>query len=59
MFLNIIQIVSCSFNDPKWRRMVLLCNKKTISIIRRNNVKNHCDFYCLNCLHPFATEKNA
>ena len=37
--------------------MALSCNHKTISIIKRNNFQNHGDFYCLNCLHSFATEK--
>ena len=31
-------------------------SKKSISIIEKNNVYNHGDFYCLNCLHSFATE---
>ena len=34
--------------------MTLSCSKKAISIIKR---KHHGDFYCLNCLHSFATEK--
>ena len=36
--------------------MALACSKRTISIVNRNNVF-HSDFYCLNCLHSFATEK--
>ena len=35
--------------------MALSFSKKTISTIKRN--KHHDDFYCLNCLHSFATEK--
>ena len=27
-----------SFNDSEWKRMTLFCCKKTISIIKRNNV---------------------
>ena len=34
--------------------MALPCSKKTISIIKTN--KHYGDFYCLNCLHSFATE---
>ena len=30
--------------------------KKISCIIKRNNVKFDDDFYCLNCLHSFATE---
>ena len=37
--------------------MALSCSKKTICIIKRNNSKHHSNFYCLNCLHSFATEK--
>ena len=33
--------------------MALSCSKKTISIIKKNNTN---DFYCLNCLHSFATK---
>ena len=36
--------------------MALSCSKKTVSIIKRNDVKTRRDFYCLNCLHSFATE---
>ena len=38
--------------------MELSCSKKTISIIKRGiTSKHHGDFYCLNCLLSFATEK--
>ena len=33
--------------------MTLSCSKKTITIIKRNNVKHYGDSYCLNCLHSF------
>ena len=58
MFQNIVEIVkNNSFNSFKQRRMILSCNKKTISISKRNNEKHYGDFFCLNCLHSFATEK--
>ena len=58
MFQNIVEIVkNSSFNSFKQRRMILSCNKKTISISKRNNEKHYGDFFCLNCLHSFATEK--
>ena len=37
----------CSFNN---------CSKQIISIIKRKNIKNNDDFYCLNCLHSFSTK---
>ena len=37
--------------------MALSCSQKTISIIRGITSKHHGDFYCLNCLHSFPTEK--
>ena len=36
--------------------MTLSCTKKTLCIIKKNNIKHHGDFYCLNCLHSFRTE---
>ena len=41
IFQNIIQIVKTKlfFNDSKQRRMALSCSKKTISIIKRSNIK--------------------
>ena len=40
MFQNIVEIVkNNSFNSFKQRRMILSCNKKTISISKRNNEK--------------------
>ena len=36
--------------------MVLSCNKKTISLIKRITSKNNGYFYCLNCLHSFRTK---
>ena len=38
--------------------MALSCGKKTVGIIKWSNFKHYGDFYCLNCLHSFATEKN-
>ena len=31
--------------------------KKLSELLRRITCKHHSDFYCLNCLHSFATEK--
>ena len=58
MFQNIIQIVKSKlfFNDSKWRRMALSCSKKISALLREITSKHHGDFYCLNCLHCFATE---
>ena len=36
--------------------MALSCKEKVISIIKRNNIKNNGDFYCLSCLHSFRTK---
>ena len=36
--------------------MALCCTKKIIGIIKRNNIKNNGDFYCLNCLYSFRTK---
>ena len=36
--------------------MRLSCSKQTIYNIKRNNMKHHGDFCCLNCLHSFRTE---
>ena len=36
--------------------MVLSCNKKLSTLLRRITSKYHGDFYCLNCLHSFRTE---
>ena len=46
------------FNGSKRRRMVLSCSKKKLSaLIRGVTSKHHGDFYCLNCLYSFLTEK--
>ena len=37
--------------------MALSCSQETISIIKEISSKHHIDFYCLNFLHSFATEK--
>ena len=47
-----------SFNDLKWRKMALSCSKKLSALLRGITFKHHDDFYYLNCLHSFATEKN-
>ena len=44
---------SYSFNDSKWRRMVLSCSKKLTALLREITLKNNGDFYCLNRLHSF------
>ena len=43
-------------DDYKQTRMPLCCSKKTISIIRENNIKGIDYFCCLNCFHSFRTE---
>ena len=37
--------------------MALSCSKKLSALFRGMNFKYHSDFYCLNCIHSFATEK--
>ena len=59
MFHNMTQIIKnkLTFNDSK-RRKIDLCGGKNITcIIKKNNVKHHDGFYCLNCLHSLRTEK--
>ena len=34
-----------------------LAVRKLSTLLRRITSKHHDDFYCLNCLHSFATEK--
>ena len=46
MFQSITQTV---------KNKLFFCSKKAIDIIKRKS-KHHSDFYCLNCLHSFATE---
>ena len=36
--------------------MALSCSKKLSALLREIMSKHHGDFYCLNCLHSFATE---
>ena len=36
--------------------MTLSCSKKLSALLRGIMAKHHSDFYCLNCLHSFATE---
>ena len=70
MFQNITQIVKSKlfFNDCKWskreaksqgRRRLwhYFAVKKLSALLRRITSKHHGDFYCLNFLHFFATEK--
>ena len=50
MSQNINQIVKnklFSFNDSKQKNMTLSCSKNVTSIIKRNNMKNNGDFFCL------------
>ena len=32
--------------------------KKLSTLLREITSKDHCNFYCLNCLHSFRTEMN-
>ena len=50
---------SYSFNDFKWRKTVALsCSKKLSALLGGITFKHNGDFYCLNCIHFFETEKN-
>ena len=40
----------------KKKRLALSSGKYTIDFIERNNTKHHDAFYCLSCLHLFATK---
>ena len=42
-------------NGEGWHYVAV---KKLSQLFRRIKSKHHGDFYCLNCLHSFATEKN-
>ena len=37
--------------------MALSCSKKLSTLLRGITSKHNGDFYCLNCLHSFATKK--
>ena len=37
--------------------MALFCSKTISTLLRGITAKRHGDFYCLNCLHSFRTEK--
>ena len=37
--------------------MALPCSKKPSALLKKITSKHHSIFYCLNCLHSFATEK--
>ena len=41
-------------NEEKWHDLAV---KKLSALLRGIISKHHGDFYCLNCLHSFATEK--
>ena len=41
-------------NEGKWHYLAV---KKLSTLLRGITSKHHGDFYCLNCLHSFATEK--
>ena len=36
--------------------MELYYSKKILALLKGIKSKHHCGFYCLNCLHSFATE---
>ena len=40
-------------NGEEWYYFLV---KKLSALLRRITSKHHGDFYCLNCLHSFATE---
>ena len=41
-------------NGEEWHYLAV---KKLSALLRGITSKHHSDFYCLNCLHSFATEK--
>ena len=41
-------------NEEKWYYLAV---KKLFALLRWITSKHHGDFYCLTCLHSFATEK--
>ena len=47
-------------NAKGWQKKSTMTNLKEstnlLSTIKRNNIKNNGDFYCLDCLHSFRTE---
>ena len=47
-------ILSMIADGKKWHYIAL---KKLSALLRGITSKYHGDFYCLNCLHSFATEK--
>ena len=42
-------------NEKKWHYLAV---KELLALLRGITSKHHGDFYCLTCLHSFATEKN-
>ena len=47
---------SYSFNDSKRTRIASYCSKRLPALLLEVTSKHQRDFYCLNCLHFFATE---
>ena len=41
-------------SEGRWHYLAV---KKLSALLRGITSKHHGDFYCLNCLHSFATEK--
>ena len=41
-------------NGEKWHYLAV---KKLSTLLRWINSKHHGDFYCLNCVHSFTTDK--
>ena len=39
------------------KQLHYLAVKKLLALLRGTTSKHHNDFYCLNCLYTFATEK--
>ena len=48
-------ILMISNGDKQWHYLAV---KKLPALLRRITSKHHGDFYCLNCLHSFATKNN-
>ena len=42
--------------EQRWHYLTV---KKLIEFLRGITSKHRCDFYCLNCLHSFATENKS
>ena len=49
-----VQVILLIIPDGKgWHCLAV---KKLLALLRGITSKNHRDFYCLNCFHPFTTE---